>query len=258
MNLVNRLIGGFLILVILIGMAFMGRLAFSIGIGIFSSIAIIEMKNALKNIGYNLPYKFALIMNLLFMIDAYVGRYDFSVLGIVVILISIFIYMIFNKTYKMQDFFALLFAVTYISLFMSNAIRIKDSIYVFMLYIIAWGSDTSAFIAGSLFGKRKITAISHISPNKTVEGFLGGIIGAVILNLIYVKYINLDKNLMVVVGFTILAAILSEVGDLVASFIKRKCDIKDYGNVIRGHGGILDRFDSVLFVSPVMFLFSIL
>ncbi|MDU0946224.1 MAG: CDP-archaeol synthase, partial [Anaerococcus vaginalis] len=113
-------------------------------------------------------------------------------------------------------------------------------------------------LTGSTIGKHKIKSLESISPNKTIEGFIGGVCGAVILNLIYVNYVNLDKNILLVIIFTIIAAFLSETGDLVASFIKRKCKIKDYGNLIPGHGGILDRFDSILFISPCLYLFTLI
>lgn len=258
MNLAKRLFGGGLILLSLILITYLGRPYFAVGFTIFSSIAVYELIEALKNIDYNVPKRFALIINIFFMVNAYFGDPNVFIVGIIFILISIFVFMIFNKKFKMQDFFALLFVVTYISIFMSNAIRIIDVRYLYMLYVIAWGSDTFAFISGVSIGKTKIKALEEISPNKTIEGFVGGIIGAIFLNVIYVKLIGLEKSLILVIIFTIVSAILSETGDLVASFIKRKCGIKDYGNLIPGHGGILDRFDSILFISPCMFLFTLI
>lgn len=257
MNLAKRLFGGGLILISLILITYLGRPYFAIGFTIFSTIAVYELIKALANIGYNVPRRFALIINTFFMINAYFGDANVFIVGVIAILISIFVYMIFNKKFKIEDFFALLFVITYISIFMSNAIRIRDIRYLYMLYVIAWGSDTFAFISGVSIGRTKIKVLEEISPNKTVEGFLGGIIGAIVLNIIYVVVIGLDKNLLLVILFTMVSAILSETGDLVASFIKRKCKIKDYGNLIPGHGGILDRFDSILFISPCMFLFSL-
>ena len=240
MNLAKRLFGGSLILIVLILITYFGRPTFAIGFTIFSSIACIELIRALRNISYNVPKRFALVVNAFLMFNAYFGEDKIFIIGIVTIMISIFVFMIFNKKFQMQDFFALLFVITYISIFMSNAVMIVDKRYLYMLYIIAWGSDTFAY------------------PNKTTEGFVGGVCGAVLLNLIYVNFSGLDKNIIMVIIFTVISAILSETGDLVASFIKRKCGIKDYGDLIPGHGGILDRFDSILFISPCMFLFTII
>lgn len=257
MNLAKRLFGGGLILLTLILITYLGRPYFAVGFTIFSSLAVYELSNALKNINYNVPIRFALIINLFFMANAFFGDPNLFVIGMVTILIAVFVFMIFNKRFKMQDFFALLFVVTYISIFMSNAIRIEDRRYLYMLYLIAWGSDTFAFISGVSIGRTKIKSLEEISPNKTLEGFVGGILGALILNLIYVNLVGIEQRLSLVIIFTIISAILSETGDLVASFIKRKCGIKDYGNLIPGHGGILDRFDSILFISPCMFLFTL-
>ena len=258
MNLAKRIFGGGIILFILIAITYLGGIYFAIGFGIFSCIAVKELVNALKNLSYNVPLKFAMVINLFFVINAFSNHQNLFMFCFTSILIAIFVYMIFNKKYRMEDFFALLFVVTYVSIFMSSAIRINNKIYLYMLYIIAWGSDTFAYLTGSTIGKHKIKSLESISPHKTIEGFIGGIGGAVILNLIYVNYVKLDKNILLVIIFTIIAAFLSETGDLVASFIKRKCKIKDYGNLIPGHGGILDRFDSILFISPCLYLFTLI
>lgn len=258
MNLVKRLIGGGLILFSLILITYLGRLYFAIGFTIFSSIAIHEICNAIENIGYKVPRVFAYLINLFFMIQAFFNEYMIFIVGFTLILISLFIFMIFNKKYEIKDIFALLFVVVYVSIFMSSAIKIKDVRYLYMLYIIAWGTDTFAFIFGASIGKTKIKFLEEISPNKTIEGFIGGIIGAVILNTIYVTRVGLNNNMILLVVFTIILSILSEIGDLVASFIKRKSKIKDYGNLIPGHGGILDRFDSILFISPCIYLFTLI
>lgn len=258
MNLAKRLLGGGIILFILILLTYLGGIYFAIGFGIFSLIAVKELVNALKNISFDVPLKLAIFIDLFFAVNAYIKNLNLFIFGLVFILLGMFIYMIFNKNYKIEDFFGLLFVIAYVSIFMSSTIFIGNKIYLYMLYIIAWGSDTFAYLSGSLFGKNKIKSLEAISPNKTIEGFLGGIFGAVFLNLLYINFIKLDKNIIFVIIFTIIASLLSETGDLLASFIKRKCKIKDYGNLIPGHGGILDRFDSILFISPFIYLFTLI
>ena len=129
------------------------------------------------------------------------------------------------------------------------------NILVWLVIITAFGTDICAYFAGVTMGKHKLCP--KISPKKTWEGAIGGILGSVILSgvfgLIFAKAL-LPHCL--IIGF--LASIISMFGDLTASIFKRKMGIKDYGNLIPGHGGILDRFDSVLFTGPVIYFYVML
>lgn len=126
-------------------------------------------------------------------------------------------------------------------------------VIVLLPLLAAWGADTCALFAGILFGKRPLAPV--VSPKKTVEGAAGGIIGGTVLVLFavllmnqFLEHLELPLWLALVLGAT--GAILGELGDLSFSVIKRQAHIKDYGSVFPGHGGVLDRFDSVLFVAP--------
>ncbi len=122
---------------------------------------------------------------------------------------------------------------------------------IWFILISAWGTDTFAYFVGSKFGKHKFT---KISPKKSIEGCLGGTIGAVIITLIYAFAINklasveISYVYIALVGFIL--SILSQIGDLSASSIKRTMEIKDFGKLIPGHGGMLDRIDSIVFIAP--------
>lgn len=256
MNFFNRTFGGIIILFVLILITCLGRVALGIGVGIFSYIALYEMKRALANINIHLPMKLMYFTNGLIMLAAYFNNSDLYMASLIVSIICLFMYIIFRSSYSLNDGFAAAFVLLYVSFFMSHILRIKDVSYVWILYITAWGSDTFAYLVGSLIGKRKLTIISHISPNKTIEGSLGGVLGATVLNVIYLKVFALDAHLHHLIIFTIIAAILSQIGDLIASYIKRQTGIKDFGNLIPGHGGILDRFDSILFIAPIIYLLS--
>ena len=141
----------------------------------------------------------------------------------------------------------------YVVLFMYHMVMINDTAYVWLIYIIAFSTDTFAYFVGVFFGKHKLCP--HVSPNKTVEGAIGGIVGCVATTLTYCYFINL-RNYLFLVIFIVFTSIFSMVGDLLASKIKREYGVKDYGNFLPGHGGILDRFDSVLFVAPVVYYFA--
>ena len=132
--------------------------------------------------------------------------------------------------------------------------------YTWYIIFIAWGTDMFAYFVGKKFGKHKF---SKISPNKSIEGCIAGIAGAVIASLLYTFALNsIAKFSISYIYITIIAfslSIISQIGDFAASSIKRYTNIKDYGSLIPGHGGMLDRFDSVIFIAPfAYFLLSIL
>ena len=125
----------------------------------------------------------------------------------------------------------------------------KGYLYVWLIFIISFCTDTFAYFAGVMFGKHKL--IPKISPKKTIEGSIGGISGSIVGCILFGYLFNLDIILMVCIGS--IGSIVAQMGDLFASSIKRYVGIKDYGNLIPGHGGILDRFDSVILVSPFVY-----
>ncbi|MFP4697284.1 MAG: phosphatidate cytidylyltransferase [Eubacteriales bacterium] len=132
---------------------------------------------------------------------------------------------------------------------------------VWLIFISAWGTDTFAYLTGLSIGKNKLAPI--LSPKKTIEGSIGGIIGAVILSIIFGFIFINSKNetnsyVLYFAIITGVGSIISQIGDLAASAIKRNVKIKDYGQLIPGHGGILDRFDSILFTAPFVFLIAYL
>ena len=138
-----------------------------------------------------------------------------------------------------------------------------DAIFFILLILcFAWGGDTCAYFAGRAFGKHKLCPV--VSPKKTVEGAIGGVLGTMVCGvLITLAYsvladrmeeftrTNIGISLYVVIALlACVAAVLGIYGDLFASVVKRQCGIKDYGTIFPGHGGILDRFDSVMFIAP--------
>lgn len=122
---------------------------------------------------------------------------------------------------------------------------------IWYLAISAWGTDIFAYLVGIKFGKHKLTPIS---PKKSIEGSIGGIVGSTLIAIIYTYFINKICNAGIsyleITGIAVVLSVLSQIGDLAASSIKRYVDIKDFGKIIPGHGGMLDRIDSILFIAP--------
>ncbi|MBQ3573198.1 MAG: phosphatidate cytidylyltransferase [Clostridia bacterium] len=190
-----------------------------------------------------------------------------SVVLVYVFIISLFIMMLMrNRTIGIVHIGMLLLGLIYIPYFLSHVIYIRSlefgNFYVWLVFIGAFLTDTCAYFIGCRFGKHKLCPT--ISPNKTVEGAIGGIVGGglafvlfgIIVNVFFAKYLD-GKHFSLILLFVlgIISAIASEIGDLVASSIKRQFNIKDFGNLLPGHGGILDRCDSIILVAPIIFLF---
>lgn len=130
--------------------------------------------------------------------------------------------------------------------------------FVWLIFISAWGTDTFAYFTGYFIGKNKLAPV--LSPKKTIEGAVGGVIGAALLGLVYTwaygTYYNSDiiPYVLVISLITALGSVVAQFGDLSASTIKRLLEVKDFGYLLPGHGGVLDRFDSVLFTAPFIYM----
>ena len=131
---------------------------------------------------------------------------------------------------------------------------------VWLVFICSWGCDTCAYCVGMLIGKHKMAPV--LSPKKSVEGGIGGIAGAALIGVLYALAVNHWGNAGAsIVSYAVIGAVggaISQIGDLAASAIKRYHNIKDYGKLIPGHGGILDRFDSVIFTAPIIYYLAVL
>ncbi|GAA4292192.1 phosphatidate cytidylyltransferase [Anaerocolumna aminovalerica] len=176
------------------------------------------------------------------------------------LLILLLIYVFTFPKYRTEQVAIVFLGLFYVGVMLSYLYKVRvveDGAYlVWLIFIGAWGSDTSAYCTGMLIGKHKI--LPKLSPKKSLEGCIGGVVGAALLGLLYGTII---KDQITGIGnpqfaFAIIcgaSSVISQIGDLAASAIKRNHDVKDYGNLIPGHGGILDRFDSIIFVAPIVY-----
>lgn len=179
----------------------------------------------------------------------------------------LFVYVITFPKYHANQIMATIFSFIYAPIMLSYLYlsrNLEGGIYiVWLIFISSWICDSCAYLSGMAFGKHKLAPV--LSPKKSVEGAVGGIVGAVIVGLIYAVIVILKKAgigqsnmLWVFPLISGIGAMISQVGDLAASAIKRNFGIKDYGRLIPGHGGIMDRFDSVIFTAPMIYYLAVL
>ncbi len=176
-----------------------------------------------------------------------------------ILLLAVYVFS-FPK-YNSEQVMTIFFGFFYVALTLSYIYLVCElnggQYTVWLIFIGSWGADTMAYMVGRQIGKHKIVPV--LSPKKSLEGFIGGIVGATLIGVIYALIFknNLTEHFPnPVLSFAIIAAcssVVSMIGDLAASAIKRDKQIKDYGRLLPGHGGILDRFDSVIFIAPIVY-----
>lgn len=177
----------------------------------------------------------------------------------------LFVYVFTFPKYEANQIMAAIFSFIYAPIMLAYLYltrNLENGIYiVWLIFISSWICDTCAYLVGMAIGKHKLAPI--LSPKKSIEGGIGGIAGAALVGLIYaviLKNIGISQGnlLWVFPVISAIGAMISQVGDLAASAIKRNFGIKDYGKLIPGHGGIMDRFDSVIFTAPMIYYLAVL
>lgn len=181
-------------------------------------------------------------------------------MAIVFLMILMIIYVFTFPHYKTEEVTVVFFGVFYVAVMLSYIYQVRampDGRYVvWLIFLSSWGCDTSAYCVGMLIGRHKLAPL--LSPKKSIEGAVGGIAGAALLGFLYATVFGgsmtqVENPQAACAMACAIAAVISQIGDLAASAIKRNHAVKDYGHLIPGHGGILDRFDSMLFTAPAIF-----
>lgn len=179
---------------------------------------------------------------------------------LLVFFVTAILYVLSFPRYDSRQVFCVIFSFFYVPFLLSFIFLIRESklgIYLAWVPFVAWVCDIFAYLCGRALGKRKLVPL--LSPKKTVAGALGGILGAALVGMLFGFFVMKTESfdsaiLWKFACMTLLGSILSQFGDLFASGIKRNHNLKDYGHLIPGHGGIMDRFDSVIFVTPFIYL----
>lgn len=181
-------------------------------------------------------------------------------LTILSLMLLMTIYVVTFPKFGTEQITVAFFGIFYVGLMFSYLYQVRnmpDGKYmVWLIVLSSWGCDTCAYCVGMLMGKHKMAP--SLSPKKTVEGAVGGVAGAALLGFLYGVYfeqsiVDVAQPGLISAVACAIAGVISQIGDLAASAIKRNHDIKDYGHLIPGHGGILDRFDSMIFTAPAIY-----
>ena len=249
----QRTISAIVLLIILIGSLLISTKLFGIIMMIaaivgFNELFDIKYKDNLKK--YRLIKILGIISLVLIVLNNTFYKIDIKVTVLLLLLMLSMPIVIYNdnKLYSINDSLYVIGIVYFLVLSFGNIIYLMDSDMVrcIFIFIIAFITDTYAYIGGSLIGRHKFTSIS---PKKTIEGSIIGIVMGVLFGTVYYYHMVGGVTVFQTVMLCLVLTILSEIGDLLFSSIKRYFDKKDYSNLIPGHGGVLDRFDSVIYVS---------
>lgn len=256
----TRLISG--IILVLLSIVFVGQggvLLFGVTalvsiIGLFELYRVLGIeKKSLAVVGYVTAFSY---YGLLW----FEGQRYVTLMIIVSLMVMMALYVVTFPEYKTEEVTGAFFGVCYVPVMLSFLYQTRamsdGAFMVWLIFISSWGCDTCAYCSGILLGRHKLAPV--LSPKKSVEGAVGGVLGAALLGFAYAALFGshmaeLDNPESACAIACAIAAVISQIGDLAASAIKRNHGIKDYGRLIPGHGGVLDRFDSMIFTAPAIY-----
>ena len=244
-----NILGGPVLLLVLFGSSEIGLFEFYRATSILKDK---EIFNPVTSIGYILT---AVYYALLFFRENSELQL-FVIITAIVITMGTYVFR-FPKLHATEIAYSI-FGFIYVGVMLSFIYRVRNLEYgiytVWLIIIVSWVCDTFAYFTGMAFGKHKLAPV--LSPKKSIEGSVGGILGSALFGFLF-AYFVLNKLLpgcvVPIIIICVIGAMVSQIGDLAASAIKRNHEIKDYGKLIPGHGGILDRFDSVIFTAPMIY-----
>ncbi len=256
----TRLLSGILLVILIVAVLYCGgyvtagAMLFVSLVGVFELLRVYGIEK--KPIGF-----VAYIATAAHYAVLMLGREDLILpVALGMLLLVLAVYVITYPTYTDKDALASVFAFFYAGMLLSYIYLIRKmpdgGALVVMVFVCSWVNDTLAYCAGVTLGKHKMSP--KLSPKKSVEGLIGGLLGSTIVGALYGVFFNAyvtELSLAPVIfgAAGLLGAAVAVIGDLAASAIKRNNDIKDYGKLIPGHGGVLDRFDSILFTAPIVY-----
>ncbi len=247
-------------------------IALNFAVAIMIGIALYELFKATGNFAHKAMFITSMVFGVSMPFTVmFENAFIFLLIAVAYVFVMLVIAMKQHATVKFHEtctmiVISLMFPFCFLCLLMTRYVEpVYGIFYIFFACFVAWGGDIFAYFAGRLFGKHKLAPV--ISPKKTVEGMIGGVVGSVFFTAVIAVGFTLimgwiDMPVKISYGVLLPAAavfsLISVFGDLTCSLIKRQYGIKDYGSIFPGHGGVMDRFDSVLMVAPfIWFLMNI-
>lgn len=259
----TRLISGIVLVAIALVVIITGGNVLLATMAIVSLIGMFELYRVFK-VEKSLPAFVGYGVAIVYYLDLLWGFLpDKMIIPIVYLIVLLAVYVFSYPKFKADQIMAIFFGLFYVAMMLSFLYQTRmlerGAYLVWLIFLCSWGCDTCAYCVGVLFGKHKMSPI--LSPKKSVEGAVGGVVGSILLTVLYCYIFNKpldfsDAEILVLAFSAGIGALISMVGDLAASAIKRNYDIKDYGTLIPGHGGILDRFDSVIITAPIIYFLA--
>lgn len=259
----ERLISGILLVVIALAVIITGGPVLAVVLAAISVIGLNELYRAI-GVEDKKPSPLAAVGYLgciFYYIIVFYGLSAYTMTVLIALLILFMaVYVFTYPRYKTDQVTGAFFGIVYVAVMLSCIYELRimsnGQYLVWLIFLASWGCDTCAYCVGMLIGKHKMSP--KLSPKKSVEGAIGGVAGAALLGALYALAVGgrMEGEINYVPVFAVICAVgglISMVGDLAASAVKRNHNIKDYGKLIPGHGGILDRFDSVIFIAPVIY-----
>ncbi|MEG2337735.1 MAG: phosphatidate cytidylyltransferase [Clostridium sp.] len=256
----TRLISALLALPILFFVVISGGYIFDISIAIITCIAIYEYTRVYKPSNIHVMWPILGIGYVITFSLVFLNLIEYSYLVVYLVVIASMALPIFFEKYDVISSAVTITGFVYIVNFFVLLIPIRGHEYgsslIWLVLLISFFCDTFAYYTGRSFGKHKLC--ERVSPKKTIEGSIGGILGSIVGVTLWGYFSpNVPFTWIGIIILAIVASIISQIGDLSASLIKRYSSVKDYGRIMPGHGGILDRFDSILFTTPVVYCYII-
>jgi phosphatidate cytidylyltransferase len=254
----QRIISAIIFGVIFLPVVIFGGIPVVILAYLLASIALYELLKMRKLSLFSVPGLISLLLLWIFLLPnqfhdvleiIYFTKIEFALLAVLLFLT----YTVATKNkFTFDDVAFSILATLYVGIGFYYFIETREAglIYVFYSLFIIWATDSGAYFIGRAMGKQKLWP--EISPNKTIEGSLGGVFCALIVAVLFLLFTDIEASFFQLSIITIILSVFGQIGDLVESALKRHYDVKDSGNIMPGHGGILDRFDSLLFVWPLL------